>query len=209
MVRANAEQPLMGEQLSAFREAFQSYRDYNSSYFLNKNGKFRPQPPGVQTLGSSGDYHYRTESEALLGIERAYHFDRNDPIVGQAITRVVDQIFPEDMTLDPQTGDTGLNQALRDYWYDWAYDRHQCDLEEQADFMELERLAFRNMFVGGDVQFCRRRKARCKCTKPTVAGRRSIPPATSSAASNSMPIPAAWRTGSRRQTFPAWSASKK
>jgi capsid protein len=152
MARATAE-PMMGEQLSAFREAFQSYRDYNSSYFLNKNGKFRPQPPGVQTLGSSGDYHYRTESEALLGIERAYHFDRNDPIVGQAITRVVDQIFPEDMTLDPQTGDAGLNQALRDYWYDWAYDRHQCDLEEQADFLELERLAFRNMFVGGDVQF--------------------------------------------------------
>lgn len=145
--------PQLGDQMASFRQAVESYRDYNSTYFLNKNGKFRPQPPGVQSFGSSGDYHYRSESEALLGIERAYHFDRNDPIVGQAITRVVDQIFPEDMTIDPKTGDKELDADLRAGWYDWAYDRFQCDLEEQADFLEMERLAFRNMFVGGDVQF--------------------------------------------------------
>jgi capsid protein len=141
------------EQMSSFRDAFFAYRDYNANYYLNKNGKFRPPPPGVQSLGSSGDYHYRSESEALLGIERAYHFDRNDPIVGQAITRIVDQIFPADMTLDPDTGDSALDADLRAGWYDWAYDRQQCDLEEQCDFGELERLAWRNTFVGGDVFF--------------------------------------------------------
>lgn len=134
----------------SFREAFDAYRTANQEYFLNKNGRFRPRPPGLTGLGTSGDDHYQNESQALLGIERAYHFDRNDPIVGQAIDRLCDHILPEDFSLAPNTGDRGLDQALIDRWNDWSYDPAQCDAESQEVYPALERLALRGMFVGGD-----------------------------------------------------------
>lgn len=45
-------------------------------------------------------------------VELARDFDRNDPVVCQAVSRLVENIVREGFVLDPQTGDTELDQEL-------------------------------------------------------------------------------------------------
>jgi len=58
-----------------------------------QGGRFRRPRKGVSGVGTTGDYHFKSDSEWMYGIEYARDLDRNDCFAGMAIDRVLDNIL--------------------------------------------------------------------------------------------------------------------
>lgn len=130
-----------------FRQAWSELR---ADYYSGTNTQYRPAPKGVSPMGSGADYHYRNEAAFMRSIERSRHHDRNNMIVGQAITRLVANIWPEEPSLAPETGDSALNADLMQRFYAWADTPDLCDIEQDKDFWTMGELALRQFIVDGD-----------------------------------------------------------
>jgi len=127
--------------------------DAQSDYAAAKASRYRRRRTGVSPMGSGADYHYRSESDYLRLLEEARDFDRNDVIVGQTIDRAVDNIVQGGFTLDVDTGDKQLDDAIETRWEAEADDPQICDLAGELTFHQMESLAWRHTLVDGDV-FC-------------------------------------------------------
>jgi lambda family phage portal protein len=123
--------------------------DYNAG----KQSRFRRQLTGVSPMGSGADYHYRNEWEFLRMMEQARETDRNDIVVPQAITRLVDNVLQGGIQVEPQTGNKDVDQHLFKKWVDWGKDPEQCHNEGEHDFNSLAKLALRHVVVDGDCVF--------------------------------------------------------
>ena len=139
--------PRRGEQFS-LPKAMEQLR---SEFRAGRETRFQSRLTGVSSTGSGADYHFRTEMEQMRMIERARHYDRNDPIVGQGISRLVSNIVQDGFQLDPQTGDKVFDRELKYRWSDWANDPDQCHSEGEFTFPQMEAMALRSVFVDGDV----------------------------------------------------------
>lgn len=128
------------------KKLVESRQDYRAS----KTSRFRSRLTGVDSAGSGADYHYRNEFEWLRMIEQARQFDRDDIIVSAAINKLVANVLQDGFNVDPQTGDMGLDNELRQRWTDWETDPMACHSEGEHDYRELMRLAFRSTLVDGD-----------------------------------------------------------
>lgn len=117
----------------------------------NRQSRFRRQRKGVSTVGTSGDYHYRSEADFLYTIELGRDFDRNDPIAGVAIDRLCSNVLREGIGIEPDTGWGKLDDAVRAEFEAWANDPDRCDLAGEHTFRELEQLALRSVLVDGDI----------------------------------------------------------
>lgn len=131
-----------------FREVMDSFR---SDYAIGTNSRFRPRPTGISSSGSGADYHSRLETQFLLGLERARHFDRNNMVVGQGVNRLVANVVQDGFKLDVKTGDEQLDKILAERWKDWSEDPEQCDYEGEKDFDTQAALTFRHIIVDGDI----------------------------------------------------------
>lgn len=131
----------------AFRQANEEVR---ADYVAGKNSRFLPAVRGVLSYGSGADYHYRTPNVFYYMIERARDFDRNNLVVAQGINRLVANIMQDGFSLDIQTTDTGLDEALGQYFWDWAESPDLCHDEQELDFTTLAELALRSAIVDGD-----------------------------------------------------------
>jgi lambda family phage portal protein len=129
-------------------ETFESLR---ADYQAAKSHRYRRRRTGVSPAGSGADYHYRSEGDYLRMMEYARDMDRNDVIVGQTIDRAVVNTIQDGFALDTRTGDEGLDRDLAALWSDWSSDPEQCDIAGELAFADMERLAFRQMIVDGDV----------------------------------------------------------
>lgn len=125
----------------------QAHADYNAA----RESRYRRRRTGVNPQGSGADYHYRSESDWLKLLEHARDFDRNDMIVGQIVDRAVTNTIQDGMTLDPQTGDSGIDDEFEARWKEWSENPDQCDVAGEMTFNDYESLAFRSMLVDGDV----------------------------------------------------------
>lgn len=143
--RADSEVPPLSV---AFHQAWQELR---ADYHAGTTGRFRPTLTGVSPIGSGADYHYRSEAHFLRMLERARHFDRNEPIVSSGLDRLTSNVVQEGFTLDVKTGDEALDADLNARWYEWADDPDACDYEGEKTFAEQESLAFRAMPADGDM----------------------------------------------------------
>jgi len=130
-----------------------SFADMRADYDAAKTSRFHRDRPGVSTYGTTGDYHVRYESDYLKAMELVRDIMRNDPVVPQAIRRVVDNVVQGGYTLDPQTGDTALDADLAARWQDWADDERQCDIGHRFNWHQFERLALQQTLVDGDCFF--------------------------------------------------------
>lgn len=148
VARLHSSHPREAEGLSS--GFLSGWQDLRNDYMAGTNSRFMPQITGVHPLGSGADYHYRNEKQFLYMIERAREFDRNNLVVGQGINRLVSNIMQDGFSLDIQTGDEGIDEALSDAFWDWADDPYQCDDEGERDFGGLASLALRHRFVDGD-----------------------------------------------------------
>lgn len=126
-------------------------KDVYAGYYAGETSRYLPTPPGVAISGSGADYHYRNETQYLRMIERARYFDRDNMVVGQGVSRLVSNVVQDGFTLEPQTGDEGLNREWRNRWNAWAEDAVACDYEGERDWYDFEQLAFRAQIVDGDI----------------------------------------------------------
>lgn len=115
-----------------------------------RNSRFRRKRTGVSTVGTTGDYHYRNETDFLYAIELGRDFDRNDPIAGMALDRLQSNVLQGGIGIEPDTGYGQLDDALKKEWSKWANDEDNCDVAGEHTFRELERIVFRSTLVDGD-----------------------------------------------------------
>lgn len=137
--------------ITSFAQSKADYVEVKADYDMSKPSRFNRQRIGLAPQGGSADFHYRNEVNYYRDIEAARDMDRNDLIVGQIVTRAVDNIIQDGFTLSPITGDTGLDTDLYDRWQAWASDPEQCDIQGEYSWHDYERLNTRSMLVDGDI----------------------------------------------------------
>ena len=129
----------------------QTFQDLRADFRAGKDTRFTSRLAGVSGAGSGADYHYRSESQFLHMMERARHYQRNDPIVGQGVRRLVANIVQDGFTLDVNTGDEELDSDLKGRWDEWACTADLCHSEGEFTFSQVEQLALSSVVVDGDV----------------------------------------------------------
>jgi len=117
---------------------------------MGTESRFRPRLRGVDRTGSGADYHYRDESKFYLAMEQAREYDRNDPIIGPGVGRVLNNVLQGGFTLDVQTGNDKLDQELTQRWNDWALEPFNCHIEQEFNFDRIAELVLRAALVDGD-----------------------------------------------------------
>jgi len=127
------------------------YHDAKSSYSAGESGRMNPIPSGVDPLGTDADYHYQTERNYFLMVERGRAAVRNHPLVESGINRLIANVRLGDFRLDVSSTDEGLETALQDKWLDWSDDKSQCDFEQVRTFGEISRQSFFSQVVDGDI----------------------------------------------------------
>lgn len=140
----------MAWEVSSFvQEGFEKLRsDYNAA----KVSRFRRQRAGVSSVPRHADYHYRMEFDWFRMMELHRDYDRNDVVVGQGITRVVDNALQDvGITPDANTPDVKLNRELNARWREEAESAELWDLQGEEDFSGLENDVARSMLVDGDM----------------------------------------------------------
>lgn len=126
---------------------FQSLR---ADYDMAKDSRFRRRLTGYSPMGSGADYHYRTESDYLKMMELARAVDRNDMVISQGVTRLVDNVLQGGIQVDPDTGDPGVDAILKDKWRTWSEDADACDVAGERTLSEIAEGALRDTIVDGD-----------------------------------------------------------
>ena len=127
------------------------FAEIRADYDATKHSRFVRRRTGVAPMGSGADYHFRTESKYYELIEQARDMDRNDALVGILADRRVDNIVQSGFTLDPKTGDKGVDNELFAWWEDFSNDPDQCDIAGECTWKEIERQACRSESVDGDI----------------------------------------------------------
>jgi lambda family phage portal protein len=122
-----------------------------ADYDMSRESRFVRRRTGVHAMGSGADYHYRNEAKYYQDIEQARDMDRNDALVGILAERRVDNIVQGGFTLDPKTGDKGLDLELWSMWQEFADDPDQCDIAGESTWAEIERAAVRAESIDGDI----------------------------------------------------------
>lgn len=128
-----------------------SFADIRADYDATRHSRFVRRRTGVASMGSGPDYHFRSESKYYELIEQARDMDRNDALVGILADRRVDNIVQSGFTLDPKTGDKGLDLALWQWWEDFSNDPDQCDITGEYTWKEIERQCCRSESIDGDI----------------------------------------------------------
>lgn len=129
---------------------YNAIADVQASYDAAKTSRHRRRRTGIHPTGSGADYHYRVEAEYLRIMEQARDYDRNDDVVGQMVTRAVNNIIQDGFRLDPETGDKKVDADLKSRFQEWANDPDQCDLQQEMTFAEIEQTVLRSVMVDGD-----------------------------------------------------------
>lgn len=117
------------------------------SYRAAKPSKFRNIP---NNLGGSADSHYYNSLDFFNLREYARAWDRDTPLLGQAVDRGLDQLLGTGLRVDPQTDDENVNDKLKALWVDWSNNPETCDFSAKFTFSEMERLALRHQWIDGD-----------------------------------------------------------
>jgi lambda family phage portal protein len=128
-----------------------AFADIRADYDATRHSRFVRRRTGVSSMGSGPDYHFRTESKFYDLIEQARDMDRNDALIGILADRRVDNIVQSGFTLDPKTGDKGLDTALYNWWENFTNDPDQCDITGEYTWKEIERQACRSESIDGDI----------------------------------------------------------
>lgn len=122
-----------------------------SSYLAGESSRMSPVPRGIDPMGSDADYHYSTERNYFLMVERGRDAVRNHPLVGQAIWRLIANLRLSQMSLDMSTGSKDADAYVKDKWRAWTCDATACDWEAARDFDDLVGQSFFNEVADGDV----------------------------------------------------------
>jgi hypothetical protein len=114
-----------------------------------------PVPKGIDPCGTDADYHYRTERNYFLMVERGRAAVRNHPLVEQGINRLVANLKLGEFTLDVNSGDDAVDADQKADWNAWtgetAAGRNVCDYEGTRTFQQISRQSFFSQVQDGDI----------------------------------------------------------
>lgn len=156
-----------------------AFRQARAEYAAAKPSRFRRTRTGLVLTGSGADYHF-DQNQYLRVIEYARDMDRNDAVIGQLLDRATLSTLQDGFSLDPQTGDAGLDEDLWQRWHAWANDPYECDVGARFAFPDFETLALRSSFLDGDDFFLPRDDGRLqmveghRCRTPTQTSRNVV-----------------------------------
>jgi capsid protein len=128
-----------------------AFNEVRADYQAARSSRYRRRRQGIALAGSGADYHYRSEADYLRLIEEARDMDRNDTVVGQIVNRAVENEVQGGMSVDPQTGDKGVDTELWNRWDEWSKEPDQCDISGELTFAQMEELVSRHTKVDGDI----------------------------------------------------------
>lgn len=133
------------------RDAYEA----KSTYASGETSRMNPVPRGIDPLGTDADYHYRTERNYFLHVERGRAAVRNHPLVEQAINRLIANLRLDDFRLQINSGDEEIDKSLHDDWKGWTGEtqagRNLCDYEGSRSFQQIGRQSFFNRVAEGDI----------------------------------------------------------
>lgn len=121
-----------------------------ADYIAAKPSRFKRVRYGLLPYGSNADWHTRVDVDYYTIMEQVRDLDRNDVVIGQLVTRATANALQDGLSVEPQSGDEGLDAELRGRWAEWSGDPNQCDVRGEATFAQLEYLALRQTLVDGD-----------------------------------------------------------
>ena len=121
-----------------------------ADYQMSTTSRFNRVRGGVPTSGAGADYHDRTAAKFYRDIEYARDMAINDAMGGVLLKSLTSNVVQHGFTLEPQTGDKGLDTALYEAWQAWANDPEQCDIAGEMSFYDFEKLGFMAHVRDGD-----------------------------------------------------------
>lgn len=141
-----APEPFSFPSQSAFQEAKREYKAGldaalpNNRFMRNRRG-----------LGGTGDYHL--DAWQLWYVrEVARHMVRCDAMPGQVGARLVDSLFAGgEFSIEPDTGDSGLDTELWNRFYGWGGDKRLCDDKGERVLSQLQWLLLFQEVMDGDI----------------------------------------------------------
>lgn len=128
---------------------FSGMTEIRADYEAAKPSRFR-RARQLPTSGASADYHLRNQQDFLNMLELVRDFERNEPLLRQAVRRLVNNVNPGAMTLDPDTGDDVVDNRLADRWRDWGSDRNVCHVAGLMDWPKMTNTALGRTVIDGD-----------------------------------------------------------
>lgn len=132
------------------RSLSDAWNSLRADYDAAKTSRFRETVTGVSPSGSGADFHYRSEADYLRLLELARAMDRNDMLIGQGVSRLINNVLQQGMRLNPDTGDRKLDDDLSARWREWSRDANACHNTGQLTLHEQARLVMRSTLVDGD-----------------------------------------------------------
>jgi len=130
-------------------------RDTESTYLSGESDRMNPVPKGIDPCGTDADYHYKTERNYFLMVERGRAAVRNHPLVEQGINRLIANLKLGEFTLDIDSGDEATDTDLKAFWHGWTGEtvagRNECDYEGTRTFQQISRQSFFNQVQDGDI----------------------------------------------------------
>lgn len=121
-----------------------------ADYRIAKSSRMRSAMPGLPSLGANADWEFRNESDYYRILAMARHTDQNDPLVGQAVDRLVNLVFKSGMKYDAATGNDTADDYIKARWKKWSTNPRLCDARGRSTIAELAKLVFRAVVVDGD-----------------------------------------------------------
>lgn len=146
------------ERIVALEERYfeaKNNRESSNTYLAGHADRMNPMPRGIDPLGSGADYHYKSEHEYYLMVERGRAAVRNHPLVEQGIHRLIANLKLRFFKLDVNSGDPEVDQSQKDFWKSWTGEttagRNDCDYEGTRTFSEIACQSFFNQVTCGDI----------------------------------------------------------
>lgn len=121
-----------------------------ADYRVLKSSRMRSAIPGLPVTGAGADWEFKNEGDYYKSVAIARHVDQNDPIVGQAVNRLVNLVFKSGMKFDAATGNADADLIIKKGWNAWATNPRKCDARGRSNFAGLAKLVFRATVVDGD-----------------------------------------------------------
>ena len=130
-------------------------REPKNIYAAGETNRMNPTPRGVDPFGTDADYHYSTERNYFLMVERGREAVRNHPLVEQGINRLIANLRLDQITLDVDSGDEAVDADLKAEWKQWAGEtaagQNLCDYEGSRNFRQISHQSFFSQVVDGDI----------------------------------------------------------
>jgi len=84
-----------------------------ADYRVLKSSRMRSAIPGLPLTGAGADWEFRNESDYYKSVAIARYTDNNDPIVGQAVNRLVDLVFKSGMKYAAARGNSKADLIIK------------------------------------------------------------------------------------------------